>query len=228
MKLFTTILTAATLATGVASADDAANASWIGPYAGLNMGTTAMHAHLEMAATTGWWTFGRSGDGELSPSGPVLGVQAGYNFALGSDMVSGVELSYTPDQVSETIASPTWPNLDTWAVSVENVVTLSGRIGKVYDNRLVYVTSGLTSAKIDSLITTPNDHSRKTHLGFMVGAGVEFEVSDKTLFAVEYKYSDFGSALHPYNTACGPCSAGDNRTIDVTAHTISAKVNFRF
>lgn len=187
-----------------------------------------MHAHIEIGSTSGWWTFGRSGDGELSPSGSVLGLQVGYNFALGSDMISGVELSYAPDQVSDTIASPTWPTIDTWAVSVENVVSVSGRMGKVYDNRLVYVTSGLTSAKIDSLMMWPNDHSRKTHLGFMIGAGVEFEVSEKTLFGIEYKYSDFGSALHPFDTSCGFCRPGDERTNDVTAHTISAKVNFRF
>ncbi len=101
-------------------------------------------------------------------------------------------------------------------------------MGKVYDNRLAYVTSGLTSAKIDSLMMWPNDHSRKTHLGFMIGAGVEFEVSEKTLFGIESKYSDFGSALHPFDTSCGFCGQCDERTIEVTAHTISAKVNFRF
>lgn len=227
MKIITTILTAAVLSTNVAFADDAPNANWVGPYAGFNMGSTAAHANLAFVGN-GWWSSGGASDGGLSPSGPILGVQAGYNFAVGTDLLSSVEISYSPDQVAETIVSPPWPAFDTWTVGVENVLTLSGRFGKVVDNRFMYVTSGLTSAKITSHIEPPNDRSSATHLGFMIGAGMEFEVNDRATFGVEYKFSDFGPGFHPANAACGPCSTSDDRNISVSAHTVSARINVRF
>jgi opacity protein-like surface antigen len=233
MKFILTALSAAILSTNVAFAEDAPNASWVGPYAGFSFGHTSIDAQLEFASTSGWWTFGRSGGGNFSPSQKEIGFQLGSNYALGTDIVSGFEMSFAPSKIDQTIVSPLWPAVDSWNVGVEDVFSLSARLGRVSGNRLLYVTSGLTSAKVSSHLYSTDggsfhDRSSESQIGYMIGAGIEFEVDEKAVFAIEYKYSDFGSAQHAYDTTCPVCGTGDERTIDVTAKTLALKFNRRF
>ena len=59
----------------------------------------------------------------------------------------------------------------------------------------------------------------QTHIGWTVGAGVEFAVADNISLDLLYRYTDYGSKDYDL-TATTPLS--------LTTHAVTAGVNFKF
>lgn len=138
---------------------------WLGPYIGANVGAQ--------------WT---SNVGGLSASGVTGGIQGGYNWQSGP-FVYGVEADFNLSSASGTFADYQFSN--PW------FGTVRGRAGYAINNLFLYGTAGLAVG----ISTVSHDGLSDTsgHLGWTIGAGVEFGLAPLGLSPnwsakVEYLY----------------------------------------
>jgi len=131
------------------------------------------------------------------PSGGMFGGKAGFNYVAGA-LAVGFEgdLAWTSIGGDDTITV-----LD-FRSDVESDVTLlstiRGRVGGVFGRAMIYGTGGVAIAQMDSTITVTYRGTRvgsasneSTHLGWTLGAGAEFALSDRLSISGEYLRVDF-------------------------------------
>ena len=138
---------------------------WLGPYVGTNAGFQ--------------WT---SNPGGLSPSGFTGGIQGGYNWQSGP-WVYGVESDFNLSGASDKFANYQFSN--PW------FGTLRGRAGFAINNVFLYGTAGLALGV--STVSNGGLSDSSGHLGWTIGAGVEFGLapwglSPNWTAKVEYLY----------------------------------------
>ena len=162
------------------------SAPWTGFYAGLNAGYTFQNSvtTTDLTTTNPKTTFGGG-------SGFILGAQAGYDHQIQS-VVVGVAADINYDATKKT-HHPSWANLATYKLTASNELTgtVRGRLGYlVNQDLLLYATGGLAIGRKqikDNEQNVPPSQS-KTHLGLVVGGGLEYRVTKNISTFVEYRY----------------------------------------
>jgi len=193
MKTLITTLLAATALTAVSGGAMAADlaappaaapamaapapTNWDGPYIGASVGY-------------GWGTadFGDVNTDPFdtaSPSGFLVGAQAGYNFHIADQFVIGLEGNIDWVNESGASADPSYSINTRWEGSVR------GRLGYDAGAFLPYIEAGVAFANADVTTDYPSNVN-KTFTGWTAGAGVEFALADNLSLNVEYRYSDYG------------------------------------
>jgi outer membrane immunogenic protein len=172
-------------------------------------------------AGAGWGTvtdengeFSGVADTDYDLSGWQLGVTAGANFTISEAIVAGI----VGDIAWSDISGDT---VDDLAYNVDWVGSIRGRLGFDGGAFLPYVTAGVAFANAtatDTLGATIED--TQTHIGWTVGAGVEFAVADNVSLDLLYRYTDYGSKDYVLST--------DPTPLSLTSHAITAGVNFKF
>lgn len=177
--------------------------NWSGFYAGANVGYGFGKTQL-----SGNIVLDRDINGVLG------GVQAGYNYDFGG-FVLGVEgdFQFSDIKFSETVGATT----DTF--SVDRFGTVRARAGLPVDRFLPYVTGGVAIAngKIHSQGGVPFE-ANQTSVGWTLGAGVEYAVTNNVTVKAEYLYADFGKATY----------ANSNVEFAAKSNIVRAGVNFKF
>lgn len=156
--------------------------------------------------------------------GALYGVQAGYDY-YGDGYMVGIE----GDIGLTTLHHDTLDRFGAKnATDMLYLATLRGRLGTpVTDNVLLYATGGLTVAGIrmergpDTLGRAPGNQTN-THLGWTVGAGMEFAVTQNLLLRGEYLYMDFEEKRYRVSRAL---PAVDNT---YSGHLIRTGLNYKF
>lgn len=142
-----------------------------------------------------------NGGTEWDVSGWLAGVNLGANFTVADGIVLGV------------VGDVAWTNAenDVAPLSVDWTASLRGRLGFDAGSFLPYLTAGLAVAggEIDGV--------SETHVGWTVGAGVEFAVADNISVDLLYRYSDYGTADYGAPTEFG-----------LTSHAVTVGLNFKF
>jgi outer membrane immunogenic protein len=141
-----------------------------------------------------------------NPSGPLGGVQAGYNYQI-NKMVYGVEadLSIASIDGSNSIVTRGLVPIATYTTTVDQRLnwfsTLRGRVGFIeMDHLLFYGAGGLAVVQSDY---SANIHraaillnfdvpasTSVTKVGWTIGAGVEYALDNKWSAKAEYLYYD--------------------------------------
>ena len=168
---------------------EVAGGNWDGLYVGAFVGGLA-------------GTFDEENDNdEWDVSGWLAGVNLGANFTVADGIVLGVvgDVAWTN---AENDVDPFFVN---WTAS------LRGRVGFDAGAFLPYLTAGLAVAGTD--IDTVNE----THVGWTVGAGVEFAVADNISVDLLYRYSDYGAVDY-----------GFVNDFSLTSHAVTVGLNFKF
>lgn len=151
-------------------------------------------------------------DDELDITGWKLGVAVGADFTLSESIVAGIVADIAWDNMNgdDDVAGLSFDT--NWSGSVR------GRLGFDGGAFLPYVTAGLAfaNATADDGIVTDD----QTHVGWTVGAGVEFAVADNVSLDLQYRYTDYGSQDYDLDAGTVPLS--------LTSHAVTAGVNFRF
>ncbi|WP_061934023.1 outer membrane protein [Aureimonas sp. AU22] len=166
------------------------------------------------------------------------GGHVGYNFALGDALggqafVLGVvgDLSYVDITKSAGITN----GVDTIGASREldylATVRLKGGVG--LDRFLVYGTGGVAFGNVETtIVNTPFGLAASdddTRVGYAVGAGTDYAVTDNLILGLEYLYTDLGSTD---SELVIPLADGSTLTTksddDFDFHTVWAKASFRF
>jgi len=138
---------------------------WLGPYVGGNVGFQ--------------WTSNIDG---LSPGGFTGGIQGGFNWQSGP-WVYGVEADFNLSNTSGRFADFQFSN--PW------FGTLRGRAGYAINNVFLYGTAGIVLGI--STVARSGMSDSSAHLGWTIGAGVEFALAPLGLGSnwsakVEYLY----------------------------------------
>lgn len=169
--------------------------SWTGFYIGANAGYA--------------WGSGKGAADYygLSPDGWFGGGQVGYNYQFQNNVLIGVEADLQGSDISNS-ANGVNSKLDYFG-------TVRARLGYAYDRFLPYVTGGLAYGK-----NTINDlgySDSNTHVGWTVGGGLEYAITNNWTARAEYLYMDLGKKTYD--------NIGD---AGITASTARLGVNYKF
>lgn len=141
------------------------------------------------------------------------GVQAGYNAQWGN-WVGGVELEASYSGIEGDAVG----NLDT---ELNWLGTARVRVGYAFDRVLPYVVGGLALGDVEATNNLTGFSESNTHVGWTVGAGVEYAVTDNISVKGEYAYVDLRDEQYDLGTGV-PTDAG------LDAHTVKAGLNYKF
>lgn len=200
LVIVVSVLAASTL--GLMNAASAASPvfDWTGFYVGANVGYGWGNSDANLTfSDSGGVLFNASGN--IKATGAIAGGGGGYNWQSGQ-WVFGIEadLQWSGQKGSQDFVCPagTCNGLAVTASVTEKLEwfgTVRPRAGwLVTPTTLVYATGGLAYGKVDEsgivtngVLTTPFDFSR-TSVGWVVGAGVEGQLSGNWNWKVEYLY----------------------------------------
>ncbi len=196
------VLALAALSPATASAMPAP-VNWTGFYLGGNVGGT-------------WGDF-TNDSGVAGPNGTggdvSGGVQAGYNWQMGSFVVGG-----------ETDFS--WLGLEANSGSIGSFeenwqVTVRGRAGYAYDDFLPYVTVGAAFTDTDSARTTGSTVNN-THTGLAYGAGLEYMCDRSSGWSARLEYLNIDVPKESMTVNSLPFAGGSEN------NTMRAAINYHF
>lgn len=198
-------------AVATASATD-----WTGAYVGI---------HGSLA----WGDVGPDWDTAADIDGQLAGIQAGYNVQV-DNFVLGIEGDVSWSNLGfENSNLPDWES----SYSVDWLATLRARAGISLDKVLLYATAGLAAggATFDVYANYFDEElnddvvidgaSTQTHIGWVVGAGIEAMVADGISLKAEYLYRDLGSATYTIDT-------DPPIDLNLRASTFTIGANFHF
>lgn len=170
--------------------------SWTGGYIGVNLGYAGGKAKHPVSVIDSGTTVA-SGSLNISSSGFVGGVQAGFNYQS-DQWVYGVETDFQGSSVDAQTSINVGGLLDAEVGTKLNWYgTVRARIGFTPVERLlVYATGGLAYGETKSYIRLNGDElsAKKTKAGWTVGAGAEYAFADNWSLKSEYLYTDLGKA----------------------------------
>lgn len=170
--------------------------SWTGFYVGGQVGYAFGR---DNAAILG------SGPFVANPNGIIGGAHVGYNFstqslpvfgtAFGTGGVIGVEGDVDGSDYRRTTAITGAPFFPTSTNRIPIQGSIRGRLGFAVDRALFYATGGAAFADLRNSYTTTlgYDSIGHTRVGWTVGGGVEYAITNTWSLRAEYRYSDFGT-----------------------------------
>jgi outer membrane immunogenic protein len=172
-------------------------------------------------------TFGED-DGSHNPSGFIGGVQGGcdYQFTPGSGFVIGIAGDFAWTNASASNASILFPGF-TNSSRVNNLSSVTGRVGYAWDRFLGYVKGGGAWERDDHWFTDGffTGTASVTRSGWTVGVGGEYAFTNYLSGFIEYDHYDFGrSDIAFAETFGGTFTYGIRDTKDV----VKAGLNLRF
>lgn len=230
---------------------------WDGLYVGL-------HAGYGWSDARGDYDFGDFNDVlfdvvGISPSlstdldGYVAGGQVGLQRQFGN-IVLGIEGTLSATDLSGS-ASADWglsifntPFLEgtqSLNVDMDDLYTVTGRVGFAQDRWLAYLKGGYASADVAVHSAFAGNilglvqfgaagSSEKRHDGWIIGGGVEHLIHPNLTLGVEYNYIDLGSRTHTVDSplvvsGVGAIDASHKVKIDPDEiHTVALRLNFKF
>ncbi len=191
---------------------------WSGPYLGLEGSASGSYGAYSFGPSTvggrGVPAFksgdstGRSDRGRDATTA-VGGAYAGWNWQDGPwlyGIEAALDAANLKRPVPSTIAGFGYqgvdPAFDVIRAKTDVYGTLRARLGYSFDRYLVYATFGLAGANARVLATYPDlgtgaVSTAKTNLGyvgFTLGAGVQYAISDTLALGLDYRYVDLGES----------------------------------
>lgn len=154
-------------------------------------------------------------DPEISGSGLVGGFMAGYNYQF-DNFVVGAETDFMFTDIKNRNTS------DGVEQKFSYLTTMRARAGWAHDNTLFYATAGIGFIRSKfSLLAPLNESLSKTHMGYVVGGGMEHAFSQNLTARAEYLYGSFNKKNYVY-------AAGTVRTGIDDLHIARAGLAYKF
>lgn len=196
--------------------------NWTGFVAGINAGY-------------GWgdadYTFNRQGYFNPAPgdsfshdvNGAFLGGHVGYNYQI-DNVVLGLEGALLWSDIGKSDVQSPYFDSDTFETKLDWFGTVTPRIGYAFDRAQVFAKGGLAFGNVKS---TAWDHDSgvvveddSTRAGWVLGAGVEYAVTNNILLGLEYNYTDLGK----FNVSSGDV----DYDVDTTFSAVNATLGYKF
>jgi len=205
--------------------------TWTGFYIGGDIGYTwGTDSHNNAAGNL--YSFN-------TPQGEIGGVHVGYNYQI-NQFVVGLEgdadgLNFSN---SNTLALGVVSFYESTRIPVEG--SIRGRLGYAWDHLLFFATGGAAFGDIqhqyavtaptqlqvapNTLVTRydPNNPYSSTRVGWTVGGGVEYALSNNWSVRGEYRYTDFGHSSDYL------ASIGQTITNHIIEHRVTVGFSYKF
>lgn len=199
---------------------------WTGFYVGGHLGWVWDDADWTNAEGN-WW--GGIGTGTTIDSDGFLGGgQIGYMHQLQNNWVLGAEISAAYTDLDQSIASPTFPAIDTWTVGVDWLLLAQARVGYAHDRYLAYIQGGYAGADATAsalpILGGGTATQSNWHDGWTIGGGFSYMATSNISIGAEYNYVDLGTERYDLLSTL-PTDLVD---IDHTMHTAKFTINFHF
>jgi outer membrane immunogenic protein len=145
-----------------------------------------------------------------SPQGVIGGAHVGYNYQI-NQWVLGIEGSVDGTSLSKTVVATGTDLFGATALvtahSNSNIQgSIRGRLGVAWDRALLYATGGVAFAGFNSSITDTSGFLTgipgasasfsNTRVGWTVGGGIEYAITNNWSVRGEYRYSNFGNVTN--------------------------------
>ena len=199
-----------------ASAQSTPTYDWTGFYGGafttINTNAHSTHNNLSSGNTTG----------EFDLDGRMTGIALGYNRQNGQ-LVYGLELDAGFGSIegdTEVICS-----LGGCSTDITSMFTARGRVGYAFGSFLPYLTAGIAAADIEVNVNNGMGQGDERQLGYVVGLGAEYAVTDRFTLKADWLYSDFEDFEIDIDIG-GGFSVIDR--IETDANMLRIGVNFQF
>ena len=102
------------------------------------------------------------------------------------------------------------------------------KVGAAFDRFMPYVAGGLAFGDVQTtyalLGESPFATNSTARLGYSLGIGADYAITNNIILGLEYKYTDLGS--RSFTFADSDIGAGDN--VKFTANTVTASLAFKF
>jgi outer membrane immunogenic protein len=174
--------------------------TWTGFYVGGDVGYAWGYNTTDSSVADG---ITGSAPYSSKPNGEIGGVHVGYNYQI-NQFVIGIEGDVVGSNFNNT-GNGYFTNVDGGPVAGVYTSTripiegsIRGRLGYAWDRALFYVTGGAAFGDIEHQYNDPYDeigdpnNYRKTKVGYTVGGGVEYALSNNWSVRGEYRYTDYG------------------------------------
>lgn len=220
------VLAAASLVamSGVAFAADAPVQpnvfQWSGFYAGAHVGGTWLKGN--MTAYTPYNSYSGFGVSGLNDGSFAGGVQLGYDHQVGN-IVLGVAADATFMDINKS-SSDDAPGTLFWR-KLNWTATVTPRIGYAFDNIMIYGKGGLALGgfEVGHDQNGTNISSKKTQIGYVLGAGVEYAMARNWTMNLEYDYMNFGNdSIHVNGSPDISIEQGGD------VHAVKLGLNYKF
>lgn len=187
---------------------------WDGPFIGVFVGGGWGEAdHIPVAPVDG---------NDIDLSGWLVGVDAGWNFALGGGggLVVGVVGDIAWSDISGDLFDAPIGGYDEINHSIDWTASLRGRLGWDGGQWMPYVTAGLAWAHATREQFGPDTPAFDvTHVGWTAGVGVEVAATEELTVDLQWRWSDYGEEVY---------SAGTVPSVDLTTNTFTAGLHWNF
>ena len=176
----------------------------------------------------------------LDPRGGFVGADIGYNYQTASGFVYGAVADIAWADLTGTTCvdvhfcsgSPT----DSYARgTVQWLSTLRAKAGfAVTNDALLYATGGLAVAGTrgyDSYVDSVNGMTAyATHVGWTIGAGLDYRLTSSLFLEAEYLYADLGTQNYNYSISpTSPLFGTDLATnVDLKVNLFKAGIGYKF
>jgi outer membrane immunogenic protein len=217
--------------------------TWAGTYIGGNLGGAWGNFNIDPTMTnnlTGIVT--DAGTTSLTDKSVIGGFQVGHNWQFGS-WVLGIEhqFQFSNLQQTSTVAFPVGALLpgDSFTAKVDSLNATKAKVGWAWDRALLYATGGLETGFVDgsaAYVARPGgspaltfSDNNKFHVGYTVGAGLDYAVTDRISVGVEYRYFDLGSQTYHLGavTPAGMAASTVNTNVSLHASEVTARLNWK-
>jgi outer membrane immunogenic protein len=218
--------------------------TWAGTYIGVNVGGAWGTFNIDPSTTnnlTGIVTDG--GSTSLAGNSAAGGLQVGRNWQFGS-WVLGIEnqLQFTNLQQTMTVANRVGALVpgDSFTAKVDHLNASKVKIGWAWERTLLYATGGAQmSFGVDESASYPArpggspamtfSDENKLHVGYTVGAGLDYAVTDRISVGVEYRYFDLGSQTYNVGavTPAGMAASTVSNSLDPRGSEVTAHLNWK-
>ncbi|WP_407494443.1 outer membrane protein [Pseudooceanicola sp. MF1-13] len=166
----------------------------------------------------------------------IATLQGGYNMAAGN-VIYGADLTGMFGNLSGQSRSASIAGLGATfdavrETSLKSLVMLNGKVGTVSGNTLFYGTAGVAAGRVTKQFTAFNPagsntvfgggdgYYSKTQVGFNVGVGMEWKMTENVSLAAEARYYDLGRKTMTYSPALSPS------VTHIKGGVVSFKVNY--
>jgi outer membrane immunogenic protein len=222
--------------------------SWAGNYFGVNVGAAPGTYSFSPSASPalGGLATAYSDATSANNTDVIGGIQIGRRWQFGQWVLGFEQMIQFTNLTGSITAGPTvappFATGDNFTAKVQNLNSSRLKVGYAWDRVLVYGAAGLESGVID---VTGNYASRgglgagaplsfsdshKFQVGYNVGVGVEYAVTNRVSFGVEYNYLTLNKATYNLGTVASAAGVVSNVTSDVDLHSseILARLNVKF
>ena len=215
---------------------------WSGFYAGIHAGYgfSDDDAQLDGLGGPAWDPYYpvALGEKDLSADGFIGGVQAGYNHQLDS-VVIGLEADFSYSDIgddSDETSPPGYFDPFTYKqrYDLNWLGTVRIRAGYAFDRALIYATGGFAYGEVDVRhdeqfpVTRYQGDENEIEIGWTIGGGLEYALTDSWSIKGEYLYYDLGNTKSVADPAPPNPPFQQEFTTDNTGHIVRLGVNLHF